>query len=95
MNILSTAQALARFTGEPMSRANFNAKIIPLLASTGDAQKVGREWVIDGSTFWQWEVYARTRAAMIKAGEWDRSRAWSVGDMEAIAIRDEYEDVQC
>ena len=95
MNLLSPAQARARLaeaTGEPMSRANFNAKLIPLLAAAGDAKKVGREWVIDGGTFWMWEVYAATRQALIEAGMWPRSQPWSLEDMEAIAINDEYED---
>lgn len=98
MNLLSTAEALRRFNlhlGDlAVSRQSFNAKIVPLLASTGDAQKIGREWVIDGGTFWMWEVYAATRRALIDAGEWSRSRPWSaaVADMEAIAHDNAYED---
>jgi len=95
MNLLSTAQAralLVEATGRQMSRANFNRSIIPLLAAYGDAQKVGREWVIDGKEFWKWRVYARTRQALIDAGEWNRSREWSIEDMESIALNDEYED---
>jgi len=95
MNLLSPAQARVRIieaTGQSMSRMNFNEKIIPLLAAYGDAQKVGREWVIDGREFWKWRVYARTRQALIEAGEWSRSRPWSVEDMESIVLNDEYED---
>jgi len=95
MNLLSPAQAralLVEAMGQSMSRMNFNEKIIPLLAASGHAQKVGREWVIDGREFWKWRVYARTRQALIDAGEWNRSRKWSVEDMESIALNDEYED---
>ena len=98
MNILTAQEArtqLRLVTGkaEPMSKQNFNAKILPLMADVGDARKVGGVWIIDGDNFWMWRKYAKTRHNLIEvAGIWSPSRPWSLDDMESIVYDNEYEE---
>ena len=88
MNLLTTSEAAERLN---VSRQAFHQSILPLLIEEGDAQKIGRYWVIDGKMFWQWEDYAVTRQNLIEAGIWIARRPWSREDFLAITSG-QYED---
>lgn len=77
MNILTVTEAAERLG---ISRQAFHQSLLPLLAEEGDAQKVGSNWIIDGSMFWQWEDYAAVRRRLIEKGEWIARRPWSRAD---------------
>jgi hypothetical protein len=77
-----------------MSRQGFSATILPLLIQRGEAQRIGRSWVVEDRQWWQWKLYAATRRHLIAAGVWTPKRPWSVEDCEDIALLDMYEDFQ-
>ena len=91
--------ALAHAGAPPITRQTFAQSIRPLMASPerGEARPLseGRRtmWAYDGSYLWQWEQYLAVRAALIRRGEWSSKRAYTVRDLEDIALLDAHADV--
>ena len=95
---LSSAQALdhinERLTN-PISKTQFRT-IYELMVKRGDAtppQERQGGWVLT-EYIWQWSVYLSTRESLIAASKWPPKRAYSIEDMEDIAISDMYEEYQ-
>ena len=91
-NPLTTTQAAEQLG---ISRQAFVQSVLPLMIERGDAVPFGASWAIDGKSFWMWQVYAEVRRSLIAdVGQpaWSITRAWSIADMEAIALDDQYPD---
>lgn len=95
---LSSTQALAHINerlANPISKSQFRT-IYDLMVKRGDAtpsQERQGGWVLT-ENLWQWSVYLATREALIAAEKWGSKRAYSIQDMEDIAVGGLYEDYQ-
>lgn len=100
MNILTEQELIADLNTAPgvvVTRSTFKQSIRPLFVERGEARQLGTGnravWVYDGTDVWQWKWYLATRTELIKRGEWSTKRAYSVRDLEDIALLNEHDDV--
>jgi hypothetical protein len=100
MNILTESELIDRLNEAPgvtITRSTFKQSIRPLFVERGEARQLGTgnraTWAYDGRDLWQWRQYLAVRAELIKRGEWSSKRAFSVRDLEDIALLNEHDDV--
>ncbi len=100
--LLTEDELLARLNALPgvqIERRNFGKRLRPVLIAWQPARvrqaAAGRTqpWMYALRDLWRLEQYLVVRAELIRRGEWAEKRAYSVRDLEDIALLNEHDDV--